>query len=88
MAKKYFVYNGIPTEFPYSSGKKWEKFIADNEHLVGCEVSEAEHAAAKKAAEPVDYVHAIMQQMNQDRLQGKEMVQEMDQALAHWLSKQ
>jgi hypothetical protein len=31
-----------------------------------------------------DYIDAIMKQMNSDRLAGKELVQDMDDALGHW----
>ena len=95
---KHWIYNGSPVTFPHSSGKKFDKFIADNEHLVGSECSVAEYAVAigvieteekrhkrKQAYANGDYIDAIMKQLNYDRLQGKELIQEMDDKLTHWI---
>ena len=47
MPVSYWIHNGNPVKFPTSSGKKYDKFIADNGHLVGNEATKAEHDAAK-----------------------------------------
>lgn len=51
MPVKYWISDGIPVKFPTSSGKKYDKFISDNDHLLGKEATKTEHDAAKAAIE-------------------------------------
>lgn len=97
MAKKYYIYEGQPTSFPFSSGKKYSKFIADNGHLKGHEVSKSEYEAALAVVEDLnkmaqykvlEYLHALMSQANHDRLGGKDLVEPLDKMVNHWLSLQ
>lgn len=96
---KYYVYNGVAVKCPTSSGKKYDRFIADNEHLVGCECTKQQYDAAlaecgrsrkiakrRKAYANGDYIDAIMKQFNLMRLNGDDLCQDMDAALAHWLN--
>ena len=94
---KYYIYNGIPVKGPKAADAA--RFEEDNEHLDGCEVTLKEFNAAIKEAKRAatvekrrqayrngDYIDAIMKQLNYDRLQGKDMIQDVDDAIAHWLS--
>jgi len=88
--KKYYKYKfaeqDIPVEFN-GTAKKFEKFIADNDHLIGSEVTKTEFdkIKPKQGHNIEDYVIALMKQANQDRLNGKDLIQDLDDALGKFL---
>ena len=84
--KKYYNYNNSPVEFS-GTAKKYEKFIKDNDHLVGYEVTKTEFdkIKPKQYHNIEDYIIALMKQANQDRLNGKDLIQDLDDALGKFL---
>jgi len=46
--KKYFICNQMPILFE-GTAKKYERFMANNEHLNGCDVSPADYSTAVAA---------------------------------------
>jgi len=88
--KKYYNYKfeeqDTPVEFN-GTAKKYEKFIKDNDHLVGSEVTKTEFdkIKPKKYHDIKEYIFALMKQANQDRLGGKDLIQDLDDALGKFL---
>lgn len=95
---KYFIYEGVPVACSTKSGKAHDKFMADNEHLDGCEVSEEEYAIAndvlrkedrlrqrRAAYNNGDYIDALMKLFNSKRLAGEDLPDYLDDAVQHWL---
>ncbi len=83
---KYYNYNDTPVRFD-GSAKKFEKFIADNEHLIGneCTKKQFDKIKPKQGHNIKEYVIALMKQANQDRLNGKDLIQDLDDALGKFL---
>jgi len=96
---KYWIYEGTPVKCS-DTGKKLVKFVADNELLEGYSCTKGAYDSAvqeeaEKASERalkgakrellIDAIHALLMQANHDRLQGKELVQPMDDILGQWL---
>lgn len=95
---RYYNYKGSPVKFSGTQAKL-DKFVADNEHLVGYESTKAVYDGQVKEAALAakrdkrrreykngDYVDAIMKWLNSRRLSGEDVPQELDDALGHWLS--
>ena len=92
--KKYYIYNGTPVEFD-GKQRDLDKFEARNEHLIGNECTKQEYenqitiivpGYVRTLEENSAYIDAIMLQMNYDRLNGRDLIQDLDDALGVWLS--
>jgi len=95
--KKYYIHNGVPVTKD-SGDKDFQKWSKINSHLLGCECNKKEFNSAQakviEAAAPLPhqsnvltYVLALMAQANQDRLGGKNVVQDLDNAIDKYLKK-
>lgn len=95
---KYFIYGGAPVKCPTSTGKRHDKFMADNDHLIGHECTQEEYdslcaAQDREARRHMrrmayangDYIDSLMKQFNLMRLNGTDLCEDMDASLAHWL---
>lgn len=93
---RYFIYNDAPVKVT-GTASEIEAFLSNNEHLADARVTKTQFDAKFKEAQQAqardnrrqayrngDYIDALIKQMNYDRMNGRELVQDMDDAIGHW----